>query len=100
MKTITHTLTERERTTRKIALVSLLFLPVYLIHAVLISLEADLVLIIFIPLVILHVVLAIRAWFTRDRAPAIVALLMPIATIPLTILGILLFGFGDGMRLY
>ena len=100
MKTITPPLSQKERTTRNLALISLLCLPIYGLPVVFFSVDPDsLGFVLTLIGILLHITFAIVAWFTRDRAPAIVTIIMTFAGIPLGIL-CYLFAVADSMRLY
>lgn len=99
MKTITPPLSQREQTTRTLAKVSLLFLPLYCVADILFSdSENPLTRVLIIAGALATVTLALVAWITRDRAPAIVALLMPFASIGIGIV-IFIFRAADSMRI-
>ena len=87
---MTHTSKPTAGRARKIAILSLFFLPIYGIPAAIIpGWESPLANAFIVTGAILYVALVIVAWVTRNSAPAIVALLMPFASIPITILAIL-----------
>ena len=97
---MTTPLSQKEQSARKLARTSLFLLPIYGLPVVFFIVSPDsLGFVLTVAGILLHITLAIVSWFTRDRAPAIVTIIMTFAGIPLGILAYL-FAVADSMRLY
>lgn len=91
MKTLTAPLSQRDQTTRRLA-------PIYCAPTAFFTGSPDsLGYVLTLTCILLHIIFVIVAWFTRDRATAIVAILTPFATIGIGI-ALLILRIGATLR--